>query len=106
MTDTSGVIDLTSTVTVTGAGSTWTNSGSVDVGFEKKAVLTIANGGVVTASDVGIAIATGSTGTLYIGAPSGLPAVAPGTLNTPSVMFGSPRCAAMLVGLDNEQAPR
>ena len=51
--------------------------------------LTIRNGGGVSASTVSIASQAGSTGTLNIGAAFGQAAVAPGTLNTASVNFGS-----------------
>ena len=76
------------TVTVTGAGSTWTNTSGLNIGNRGTGTLTIADGGVVTAPSVGIAVNAGSNGTLNIGAASGSPAAAPGTLNAPSVAFG------------------
>jgi len=79
----------TGTVTVDGAGSVWTNSDTLAVGQYGTGTLTIANGGAVsTASGMQIAALAGSTGTLNIGAASGLAAAAPGTLTTPSVAFG------------------
>ena len=39
----------TGAVTVTGAGSTWTNSGSLDVGWWGAGTLTVSDGGLVTA---------------------------------------------------------
>ncbi|WP_244558527.1 autotransporter domain-containing protein [Tardiphaga sp. OK246] len=80
----------TGTVTVDGAGSSWTNSGTLFVGNSGTGTLTIANGGTVsTASGMQIAALAGSTGTLNIGAASGLAAAAPGTLTVPSVAFGA-----------------
>ena len=76
------------TVTVTGAGSTWSNSSGVNIGKLGTGALTIANGGVVTGPIV-IAKNAGAIGTLNIGAGAGNPAAAPGTLTTPSVAFGA-----------------
>ena len=77
-------------VTVTGAGSTWTNSSGVNIGnfSGSQGTLTIADGGVVT-GPIGIANNAGSTGTLNIGAGAGSPAAAPGTLTAPSIAFGA-----------------
>ncbi len=78
------------TVTVTGAGSTWSNSSGLNIGNLGTGTLTIANGGVVTsAGPIVIATNAGSIGTLNIGAGAGNPAVAPGTLTAPSVAFGA-----------------
>ena len=76
------------TVTVTGAGSTWSNSSGVNIGNSGTGTLTVANGGIVSGPVV-IATNGGSIGTLNIGAGAGSPAVAPGTLNTTSVAFGA-----------------
>ncbi|MCK1275130.1 autotransporter domain-containing protein [Bradyrhizobium sp. 61] len=85
-----GLFAGTGTVTVDGAGSSWTNSGSLFVGYSGTGTLTIANGGAVSAaSGMQIALNLGSTGTLNIGAASGQAAAAPGTLTTPSVVFGA-----------------
>ena len=77
------------TVTVTGAGSTWSNSSGVNIGNLGTGTLTIADGGIVTAGPVVIAANAGSIGTLNIGAGAGNPAAAPGTLTAPSVAFGA-----------------
>ena len=77
------------TVTVTGAGSTWSNSSGVNIGNLGTGTLTIADGGIVTAPAVVIAANAGAIGTLNIGAGAGNPAAAPGTLTAPSVAFGA-----------------
>ena len=76
-------------VRVAGARSAWTNSSGVNIGNLGTGTLTIAEGGVVTAPTVAIAANAGATGTLNIGAGASAPAAAPGTLNTPSVAFGT-----------------
>ena len=76
------------TVTVTGAGSTWSNSSGVNIGNFGTGTLTIANGGLVPGPIV-IATNAGAIGTLNIGAGAGNPAAAPGALNAPSVAFGA-----------------
>ena len=76
------------TVTVTGAGSTWSNSSGVNVGDLGTGTLTVADGGIVNGPIV-IATNAGSIGTLNIGAGAGNPAAAPGTLTAPSVAFGA-----------------
>ena len=76
------------TVTVTGAGSTWSNSSGVNIGNLGTGTLTIANGGVVTGPIV-IAKNAGAIGTLNIGAAAGNPAATPGTLTASSVAFGA-----------------
>ncbi|TPM56591.1 autotransporter outer membrane beta-barrel domain-containing protein [Mesorhizobium sp. B2-2-4] len=77
------------TVAVDGAGSTWASSGDLDVGVSGTGTLTIANGGAVSSGGVvNIAAMAGSVGTLNIGAASGSPAAAAGTLNAASVQFG------------------
>ncbi len=79
----------TGTVTVTGAGSFWSNSMGVNIGNFGTGALTVADGGVVTAGPIVIATNAGAIGTLNIGAGAGNPAVAPGTLTGPSVAFGA-----------------
>jgi T5SS/PEP-CTERM-associated repeat protein len=79
----------TGTVTVDGIGSTWTNSGDLFVGSGGTATLSIANGGTVSAVGTSLADQAGSTGTLNIGAAPSDAAVAPGTLNTQTVVFGA-----------------
>ena len=77
------------TVTVTGAGSTWSNSSGVNIGNLGTGTLTIADGGIVNAGPIVIATNAGAIGTLNIGAGAGNPAAAPGTLTAPSVAFGA-----------------
>ena len=76
------------TVTVTGAGSIWSNSSGVNIGNLGTGTLTIADGGVV-AGPIVIATNVGAIGTLNIGAGAGNPAAAPGTLTAPSLAFGA-----------------
>jgi outer membrane autotransporter protein len=76
-------------VTVTGAGSTWSNSSGLNIGNLGTGTLTIADSGIVTAGPVVIATNVGSVGTLNIGEGAGSPAAAPGTLTTPSLVFGA-----------------
>lgn len=84
------------TVTVTGSGSLWSNSGRLIIGNSEVGTLTISNGGSVRAGTyaggsvdfVGIAGVAGSVGTLNIGAASGTPATAAGTLLADEVRFG------------------
>jgi outer membrane autotransporter protein len=77
------------TVTVTGAGSLWSDIAGINIGRLGAGTLTIADGGNVTAPTVTISANAGSTGTLNIGAGVGSPAAAPGTLTAPSVAFGA-----------------
>ena len=81
--------DSVGTVTVTGAGSTWSSSSGLNIGRSGTGTLTIADSGVVTAGPVVIAENTGAVGTLNIGAGAGSAAAAPGTLTAPSVAFGA-----------------
>jgi T5SS/PEP-CTERM-associated repeat protein/autotransporter-associated beta strand protein len=77
-------------VTVTGAGSAWSNSSGVNIGNSGAGTLTIADGGVVTGlAPIVIAANAGAIGTFNIGAAAGSPAAAPGTLTAPSVVFGA-----------------
>ena len=76
-------------VTVTGAGSTWSNSSGLNIGNLGSGTLTIADSGIVAAGPVVIATNAGSIGTLNIGAGVGSPAAAPGTLTAPSLAFGA-----------------
>ena len=75
-------------MTVTGAGSTWSNSSGVNIGNRGTGTLTIADGGIVTGPIV-IATNAGAVGTLNIGAGAGDPAAAPGTITAPSLAFGA-----------------
>ena len=65
------------TVTVTGAGSIWSEHSGVNIGNRGTGTLTIADGGNVIAPSVTIAANAGSKGTLNIGAGVGSPAAAP-----------------------------
>ena len=77
------------TVTVTGAGSLWSDIAGIRIGNSGTGTLTIADGGNVIAPVVTIAANAGATGILNIGAGAGAPAAAPGTLNALSVAFGA-----------------
>jgi outer membrane autotransporter protein len=76
------------TVTVTGPGSTWSNSSGVNIGNLGTGTLTVADSGIVTGPIV-IATNAGAIGTLNIGAGAGNPAAAPGTLTATSLAFGA-----------------
>ncbi len=78
----------TGRVTVQGAGSEWVNDGALRIGGDGTGVLTIADGGLVVATDVTIANWNGSSGTLNIGAGASEAAAAPGVLATLGVAFG------------------
>jgi outer membrane autotransporter protein len=56
----------TGTVSVTGSGSTWANSGSLTVGFEGNGTMTVADGGAVSNATGFIAREAGSTGTVTV----------------------------------------
>ena len=56
----------TGTVTVTGPGSTWTNTGPLGVGDEGTGTLTIQNGGHVSNTDGSIGFEIGSSGTVTV----------------------------------------
>jgi outer membrane autotransporter protein len=78
-------------LTVTGSGSSLTNSGLFYIGgayTNSIGTLTIKDGGVVNTDTVNIATYFSSTGTLNIGAAEGQTAVAAGTLNAAKVVFG------------------
>ena len=93
------------TVTITGAGSTWT-TGSLIVGDNTSTdtsgtftgigggtasgTLTVANGGAVTSTNaIQVALNAGSTGTINVGAADGQAAAAPGTISAPAIVFGA-----------------
>jgi T5SS/PEP-CTERM-associated repeat protein/autotransporter-associated beta strand protein len=54
------------TATITGAGSTWTNSNLLSIGTNGTGALSIANGGMVSNTNGYIAFATGSQGTVTV----------------------------------------
>ncbi len=70
VTDVVGIIGAlvgsTGTATVTGAGSTWSNSGALTVGYNGTGTLNIQNGGMVTDQVGNIGINSGSTGTVTV----------------------------------------
>ncbi|MFC3814986.1 autotransporter outer membrane beta-barrel domain-containing protein [Lysobacter sp. GCM10012299] len=76
------------TATVTGPGSAWGSSEGKNIGNRGTGTLTVADGGIV-AGPIVIATNVGAIGTLNIGAGAGESAAAPGTLTTPSVLFGA-----------------
>lgn len=76
------------TATVTGSGSSWSNTGALTIGSLGAGTLTIADQGTVTSGSVLIAADATSTGTLNIGAGALDPAAAAGTLDVVSVGFG------------------
>ena len=79
----------TGLVTVDGAGSLWTNSTNITVADVGHGTLTLSNGGAVqTTNGVFVALSSGSTGTINIGADVGNAPVAPGTLSG-DVAFGN-----------------
>src|SRR5690606_24128462 len=85
--------------TVSGAGSVWDNTGTLQLaltlsdgstGGNPDAYLTVADGGRVVSGAIELAGPTSrGVGTLNIGAAAGTAAVAPGFLDTPSVSFGT-----------------
>ncbi|WP_321940131.1 autotransporter outer membrane beta-barrel domain-containing protein [Paraburkholderia sp. J8-2] len=77
------------TVTVTDSGSVLNAGTALTVGQYGPGMLTIEKGARVVANSVSIAENVGSTGTLNIGAAAGAVPVAPGTLNTGILTFGS-----------------
>ena len=70
VTDSAGIIAVNSgevgTVTVSGANSTWTNSGNLYVGFSGTGTLTIQSGGTVSDVDGEIGTVSDSTGTVTV----------------------------------------
>ena len=56
----------TGIVTVDGVGSTWTNSGSLHLGYGGTSTLTIENGGAVSTASIRVGYISGSSGTLTI----------------------------------------
>ena len=71
------------TVTVTGAGSTWSNSSGVNIGNWARARSRLRTAALSRAGPIVIATNAGAIGTLNIGAGAGNPAAAPGTLTAP-----------------------
>jgi len=82
-----GASSSNNSVLVTGAGSTWSNSGNLTIGYSGNGTLTIANGGSVAASAITIASQAGSSGTLNFGSLGGSDSA--GSLIGPGISFGS-----------------
>jgi outer membrane autotransporter protein len=80
--------DSQGTVTVTGAGSSWSSSHGTNIGNRGRGTLTIADGGIVIGPAV-IANTVGAIGTLNIGAGAGDAATAPGAMTAQSIVFGA-----------------
>jgi T5SS/PEP-CTERM-associated repeat protein len=72
---------------VTDAGSRWTTDGDLVVGNDGTGSLTIADGGTVSVARLFMAFGQSSTGMVNIGAVAGHPAVAPGILDAPQLVF-------------------
>ncbi|MEN3931597.1 autotransporter outer membrane beta-barrel domain-containing protein [Microvirga sp. W0021] len=81
-------VSSNSSVEVTGAGSQWINSGTLYVGLSGTGSLTISDGSTVKTTEAHLAEYAGSSGVINIGAEAGIPALAPGSLDTPSLVFG------------------
>lgn len=79
----------TGAVTVTGPGSQWISNDALMVGDQGKGALTVSDGGSVSAPTLQLANAAGSVGTINIGAASGAPAAAAGTLAASRLVFGA-----------------
>ena len=89
---TSGAIgdqpDSTGTVTVTGAGASFTGADDLAVGYLGTGTLTLSDGGTTSANFVTLGDRTGSAGTLNIGAAAGDAAAGAGALDAPALAFG------------------
>ena len=60
------------TVTVTGAGSNWSNAGTVVVGGQGMGTLTIQDSGTVNSGGGSVGLSAGSTGTVTVTGPAPL----------------------------------
>ena len=76
-------------VTISGDGSNWTSTGPVTVGDAGEGRLLLMFGGALNASEVVIANAAGSKGTLVMGTPADFGAAPVGLLNAPVLRFGA-----------------
>ncbi|MFY0478526.1 autotransporter domain-containing protein [Achromobacter marplatensis] len=76
-------------VTISGDGSKWTSTGPVTVGDAGEGRLLLMFGGALNASEVVIANAAGSKGTLVMGTPADFGAAPVGVLNAPVLRFGA-----------------
>lgn len=76
-------------VTISGDGANWTSTGPVTVGDAGEGRLLLMFGGALNASEVVIANAAGSKGTLVMGTPADFGAAPVGVLNAPVLRFGA-----------------
>ena len=76
-------------VLVTGAGSRWDIEDALIVGINGTGTVSVAAGGVLSASGITLADGADATGTLNIGAAAGDLAAAVGTLDAATVAFGA-----------------
>jgi fibronectin-binding autotransporter adhesin len=83
----SGVATV-SGISADGTASRWDNDASFHIGFRGNAALTIADGGVVSATIARIATHGGSSAILNIGAAAGATATGAGTLAAATLSFG------------------
>ena len=76
-------------LTVDGATSLFQTTVRLVIGENGAGTATVTGGATLNAGTITLASSAGSSGTLNIGAGAGNPAVAPGTLDTPSIIFGA-----------------
>lgn len=77
-------------MTVSGAGSSWTNTGAATVGQSGYGELTLSDGGIVNApSKLFVATDAGATGIVNIGAADWGTAAAPGSVLADELVFGA-----------------
>ena len=84
----SGVVTV-SGMAANGTASRWDNGVGLAIGFRGDGVLTIADGGVVSATDADIGTHVTSRATLNIGAAAGAVASGAGILAAPTLSFGA-----------------
>lgn len=85
-----GINGLVADVLVTGEGSRWEVGGRFHIGdgVAGTSILSVRDGGLVSAGNAVIGTLAGGTGILNIGAEPGEPAAAPGRFETPTLAFG------------------
>ncbi|WP_141243373.1 autotransporter family protein [Bordetella genomosp. 1] len=81
--------DASATVNVSGARSTWYSEGTVVLGDLGRAIVTVADGGNLTAPRLVIAQGASANGRLAIGGDLGLAPRAGGTLDVGAIEFGA-----------------
>lgn len=77
------------TMTIMNEGSRWTSTGPVTLGKAGDGRVILLFGGALSASEVVVAEAAGSTGSLVLGTPAGFGAAPAGVLDAPVVRFGA-----------------